>query len=458
MPHYEPLLEFEFRRRGALSAAEIAAALKISQPTASRLLSRVGRQIVRLGRGKLTSYAMARNIPPLGNAWPLYEIDAAGKPHRVGLLNALQPKLWALQQENPWETLRGNAFPLGLYPDFPWFLDDLRPQGFLGRAFAKSYGPALGLSPDPRLWNADQVAASLIRHGHDLPGSFVIGEAMLAIAQERMFDDRGMVPARSRAMHYPALADAALANEWPGSSAGGEQPKFTARIKDDNGSVRHVIVKFSGRLDRPEGRRWADLLIAEHLAATLLNQNGIPAACTKLVESDGRFFLESERFDRIESIGRCGLVSLLALDAAYFCEPYTPWTAAAGRLREEGWITEEDAARLTLLWWFGELIANADMHFGNVSLFLTPHRPLALAPVYDMLPMAYRPGSEGQLPEKPFSPPPPPPEAMPFWTAAVALAEQFWARLSQEPRVSAEFKSISARNSEVLVAYRRRFT
>lgn len=36
------------------------------------------------------------------------------------------------------------------------------------------------------------------------------------------------------------------------------------------------------------------------------------------------------------------------------------------------------------------------MHAGNLSFFLS-ERPLALAPVYDMLPMAYAPGSTGSM-------------------------------------------------------------
>jgi len=440
-----------------LSASEIGSALKISQPSVSRLLRQLGQKVVRLGRGKSTRYALAREIGSLGSEWPLYEIDVLGKPRRVGTLHALQPGQWCLRQEIPWDSLRADDFPLGLYPGLPWFLDDLRPQGFLGRTFALVFGRALGAPADPRSWSADLVVEALLRHGHDLPGSFVLGEAMLAEAQSRMLDTSDAVPVASRPAAYPKLADAMLAGGWPGSSAGGEQPKFTARLLEPGGGVRHVIVKFSGRAGRPADRRWADLLVAEHLAASLLSQAGVPAAQTAIIESDGRVFLESSRFDRAGNHGRRGMASLFSLNGAFFGEPTTPWIAAAKELREAGWISKEDAGRLALVWWFGNLIGNSDMHQGNVSLFLDRKRPLSLAPVYDMNPMLYRPDAEGGLPERLFAPSPPHPESMSAWLAALALAETFWLTLAGSSPVSAGFKAIAGRNGDLLSRHRKQF-
>jgi hypothetical protein len=52
----------------------------------------------------------------------------------------------------------------------------------------------------------------------------------------------------------------------------------------------------------------------------------------------------------------------------------------------------------TSFWRFGRLIANTDMHYGNAALILCERLPLQLGPVYDMLPMAYRPGAENMIP------------------------------------------------------------
>lgn len=453
----EPLIEFEFHRRGALTASELCAGLGVSQPTVSRLLARLGRRVIRLGRGRSTRYAMLREIAAHGADWPLYAIDPHGKPHHVGVLHSLQNRQWCLEQDEPWDALRGDDFQNGLYPDLPWFLDDLRPQGFLGRAFARTHSQALGFQADPRLWTADDVVTALLRFGQDLQGSFVIGEAMLIAVQAQRLNPPEPVSVDARAEVYPRLAESMLAGAWPGYSVAGEQPKFTACIRDHDQTLRHVIVKFSGGGGRPEDRRWADLLSAEHLAATLLSENGIPSADTCLVEAGGRVFLESRRFDREGEHGRRGLVSLAAVDGAFFGEPHTPWTAAARRLQSSGWLSAQDAERLTVLWWFGALIANTDMHYGNASLFLEKTRPLSLAPSYDMLPMLYRPDLEGTLPERQFNPPPPLPEALGAWSVAVKLAEVYWSRVAQAQNISAPFRAIAAQNEANLAKYRRQF-
>jgi DNA-binding transcriptional ArsR family regulator len=457
MKPVDPLLEFEFRKRGALTASDLCAALRISQPTLSRHLARLGGRIIRMGRGRSTRYAMAREVAGAESSWPLYTIDSHGRPNLAGVLHALQRGQWYLEQGQPWDALRGGDFPLGLYPDLPWFVDDLRPQGFLGRAFVRTYSRALGFPADLRSWSGDHVVSALLRFGQDLQGAFVIGEIMLTAVQDQVIHPPEAAPAAARAQMYPRLAEAMLAGDWPGSSAAGEQPKFVARIRGEDQSVRHVIVKFSGRAGRPEDRRWADLLAAEHIASALLSANGILAAETSLMEADGRVFLESRRFDREGEHGRRGLVSLAALDGAFFGEPHTPWTAAARRLQTAGWLTEEDARRLTILWWFGSLIANTDMHYGNVSLFLDRSRPLTLAPAYDMLPMLYRPDPEGALPERSFNPSPPLPESLGAWIVAVELAEIFWARVSTADSVSGPFRSIGARNREIVEKYGRHF-
>ncbi len=64
---------------------------------------------------------------------------------------------------------------------------------------------------------------------------------------------------------YGELAKAAAQGEIPGSSAGGEQPKFTAFAMTPDGP-RHVIVKFSEPDQGLVQEFWRDLLLAEHLA------------------------------------------------------------------------------------------------------------------------------------------------------------------------------------------------
>lgn len=452
------MVEVELRARGALSAEELCIALGVSQPTISRLLSHMGaRKLIRLGRGRSVRYALAREIGGKAGRVPVYTLDEAGRAQLFGWLEALEARQWCVAQESPWESLYGRLFRGGLFPGLPWFLDDLRPQGFLGRAFARQHGSDLGVSPDPRDWRADDIVLALTRYGQDLPGAFILGDAMLGAVQERLIGGVNVIPVAGREHVYPVRAEAALTGEWPGSSAAGEQPKFTACLADAGGGLRHVIVKFSGSGGRPEDQRWSDLLVAEHLASVVLAEQGIPAAETCLLESGGRRFLESTRFDRVGAHGRRGVVSLMALDSAFYGSMDTPWTAAAERLFRDRRLTAADAGRLSALWWFGTLIGNTDMHYGNVSLFLGPDLPFSLAPCYDMLPMMYRPGLEGALSDKLLTPLPPPPQAVPVWTQASAWAQLYWSRVAEFPALSTGFRAIAGQNAITLGQYRERF-
>ena len=375
----------------------------------------------------------------------------------MGQLHALAEGQWYLQQDPAWETLRSEEFRDGIYPDLPWFLQDMRPRGFLGRMLARQVASELGTPEDPRDWGSDDIVHFLLVLGSDLSGSFVLGQRALGAAQSDIMNGRKVIDCASREQAYPALADAVTGGKISGSSAAGEQPKFTVRVRADNADIYDVIVKFSGRGGRPEDRRWADLLVAEDVANSILIEAGIPCASTEILQGEGRCFLESVRFDRTVASGRVGVVTLEAFDAAFFGESATRWTDAAGRCRRANWLSDEDATRLETVWWFGNLIGNTDMHYGNASLFLKADRPLSLAPVYDMVPMLYRPGIEGHLPTEPISPIPPPPEALSVWTEAAVRAEKFWSRLAGHDRVSPSFSDISASCADVVARMRSRF-
>ena len=328
----------------------------------------------------------------------------------------------------------------------PWFLDDLRPQGFLGRTFARRYGALLGVGNDPVNWSERAVAESLFKFGSDLPGGFVFGREALAGALQSFHHEN--ISAESRRDVYPRLASEALAGGLPRSSAGGEQPKFTANVEKSDG-VHSVIVKFSPPLSKPEGQRWSDLLAAEAMASTVLAEAGFETAETECFDAGGRRFLEVTRFDRTRKGGRIPFVSLSAHDAAFFGEMNTPWSDAAERLHSQGWLNRMDADRLASLWRFGCLIANTDMHYGNAALVLSERSPLRLAPVYDMLPMAYRPGAENMLPGLSE-------EAIALARTETAatpereLAAKFWKIVSNADQVSETFRQISRAHAAAL--------
>lgn len=449
-------LEAFLHRGGSHTNAEICLALGVSQPTVSRALAALGDRIVRIGRGRASRYALVRDVARAGHEWPLYRVDAAGRAEHLGQLSALHREGFHLAASRSLPVFTHGEFALGLFPGLPWFLDDQRPQGFLGRAFAQRVAADIGAPSDLQRWQPEDVLLGLLLHGHDLPGNLVLGEPALQRALQQSLSLDGTLPVSKRESRYPEQADAALRGEFAGSSAGGEQPKFLAALSEADG-VREVIVKFSERRSTPAGMRWSDLLRCECIAAAVLRAHGQPAARTELVEADGRMFLESTRFDRTPQRGRHGFVSLAALDAAFHGHGRIDWWRYAVQLQREGWIDADNARHLRVMGWFGVLIGNSDMHLGNAGLMLTDARPLALAPAYDMLPMMFRPASTGEVIEREFTITLPTPEQQSDWSEAAVAALGFWDAVVASAEVSESFRVIAANARETVARATQQF-
>ncbi len=430
------------RSRGPQAAGVIANELGISQPTVSRLISDAGSRIVRIGRARATRYAVAHEIARSGSHWPLYRIDVDGKPHTLGDLHALHGDGFFFEPNGSRPALMHGDFASGLFPGLPWFLEDQRPQGFLGRSFARRVAGEIGAPQDVLRWRADDIVLALLGHGDDAPGDLVLGEASLQKALQEIIAPTDTIGQDQRPTRYPELAEAALRGEDVGSSAGGEQAKFAVTLQSGE-SMTSVIVKFSESTQTRAGRRWADLLICEHHASEVLLQSALPAAHNEIIEAQGRVFLQSTRFDRTQSLGRHGFVSLAALDAAFYGTGNTDWWRLAPRLAHDGWLDDADAHRLRVISWFGLLIGNSDMHLGNAALHLADQRPLGLTPVYDMLPMHFRPANSGEVVERRYEIVLPAPEQKADWLDAAPMARKFWQRIADEPRISHPFQAIA---------------
>ncbi|TVP80016.1 MAG: hypothetical protein EA353_04940 [Puniceicoccaceae bacterium] len=100
---------------------------------------------------------------------------------------------------------------------------------------------------------------------------------------------------------------------------------------------------------------------------------------------------------------------------------------------------------------FGELIANTDMHFGNLSYFLPDEAPYPLAPVYDMLPMQFPPAAPARSSSAASSPPSPNPKTRPPPEEKVAHASSVsrscwtrWTRSGEARRVTASRIALKA--------------
>jgi hypothetical protein len=424
---------------GASSAAELMQALGVSQTTVSKALRALERsqRVLRIGSTRGARYALRQPVAGIGSQWPIYRIDERGSPQELGSLNAIRRDSYCVT--------RGPGRIPGVFQGLPYYLQDARPAGFLGRAIPTAF-PELGLPSRVVDWTDEHFLIYLTQYGADSSGDLVVGVGALDryLAAVNL---PAVVPAQNRAAQYPAFAAAAMAGSPPGSSANGEHPKFTACIAEGERRT-HVIVKFSPPRSTPAGQRWSDLLTAEYLAHRVLEEDGIAACSSRLLEYGERVFLECDRFDRIGADGRRGVVSLYALDAARYGQ-LDSWTACAERLGADSLLSTEDVERIRFLDAFGSLIANTDRHFGNVTLFDRYLGPFELAPVYDMLPMLFAP-QDGQLVPRQFEMISARAAWLSVWAPARSLAESYWDRLAQDLRMSEDFKQLSHQSLAVL--------
>ena len=411
--------------RGPLSSVELQSLTGRSQPTLSRALRALGGRVVALGQGKATRYGVPQPIRGLVAQHPLWWTHENGSTERWGLLTFLASD--ALHVGAPGIDLISRG-------QLPWFLAPLKLQGFLGRAWALR----LGLDREPERWPLEQVLYAALRVD-DAIGALSIGEPIGEIVPE------APVEPTARAAHYDTLAADVWATLPAGSSAGGEQSKFLTGLA----SGQRVLVKFSPPRGTPFGERWHDLLHAEALALQVLGEHGVRVAKARILESATRTYLESTRFDRFgpHGLGRRHLVALDAIHAHFVGGTRQNWAATCDALAVQRRLAPADAAAVRALFDFGHLIGNTDMHFGNLSLWADDlaNPRFALAPLYDMLPMRWRPdGFHGLQDYAPFDVPRragPPDNG---GTSPRTVARAFWQRAAGCPALSGALRHTAA--------------
>lgn len=426
-----------------LPARQLLERLGISRATLMRAVRELGPQVVSRGRARRTAYAARRALRGSLPALPLYRIDQDGQAHEVAKLFPIYPAGCVLDGSEPLDWPLDADMQDGWFEGLPYFLDDMRPQGFLGRHFARHHAALLQVSTDPKVWSEDDTLHALTLLGSDQPGNYVLGEPALRQWLAHSQQDARPLVENQVVAAYPLMAEEAMTRGASGSSAGGEFPKFTA-FREVAGKPTHVIVKFSGSDGAPGTVRWSDLLVCEHLAlCTVAEHLGLDAAVSRIHQAGGRTFLEVERFDRHGSLGRSPVCSWAALNSAMFGLAGKPWPEGGAALFKQGLIDTGRLAAMQRLWLFGQLIANTDMHDGNLSF-----RPgLQLAPVYDVLPMGYAPLRGVELSSRDFEPLLPLPAERDAWLAAARAAEHFWVAANGDARISEDFRSICGQNA-----------
>jgi hypothetical protein len=434
-----PLSIREYLERGPSTSKEIQAATGLNQSAVARQLKELGDNIIRLKGGRSPRYALTRNAFGGNNKLPLSIVDAYGNTVLAAYLRPLIPGGFFVEPATGMPLLLLGVNKDGLYKDLPYFLFDLCPQGFLGRQIAKEMAARSDDFPDdPRRWNTNHIGSYLISNSDDLPGNLKFGEQALLRVRRK--------PVIVSDEDYPSLAESVMSGVIPGSSAGGEQPKFTAF---SGNSSSHVIVKFSPKGDNDVARRWRDILITEYHATEAIHSKNYPAAETRLIEVDGRLFLESQRFDRSGEHGRMSMISLHSIDAEFTGIGHS-WPQVFRALHTKNLVSRQHVFDAEFLWYFGRLINNTDMHLGNLSLAIEGN-VFRLLPLYDMCSMGFAPRSSGDVP--PYNFVPTVPKIVNISEDVINdiknMARDFWERVRNDERISAEFKNYLERGNPI---------
>lgn len=369
-----------------LSAVQLAAATGKSQSSISLALGKLGERVHRMGAARSTRYALKKDILGLAAEQSIVFTDSAGNMQMWGLLTHLHGScIFAA-------PLLGHSFSPA--PKLPWFLTPLQPQGFLGRQYAR-------LRPDfpsdPEQWSLSQTLYMVTQYAHNAPGAFDLGSPM-----GRVIDEVSPHTAQRLAQYDTRAVQ--VGHKFPaGSSAGGEQPKFMSEYSTDQG-WQHCIVKYTPPHCTPFGDRWRALLLLEELALRTLSAHLVKAATTQILHSSQRTYLESRRFDRLGMEGRQHVVAIAALHDEFVGGPWQTWVHTSAALAQKGLITEHELQQIVRIFAFGHYVGNTDMHSGNLSFFVDDviTVTIRLAPVYDMLPMMWRPDiHQGTLSDSP---------------------------------------------------------
>lgn len=421
-----------------MNSKELIQGLNVSQPTLSRLLNAMGHEIVVMGKGRATCYGLPRKVHGKESRFPVYTIDSRGDAHLHGHLTAIQGgQYW-------WEDNRAQG---EVFNQIPWFLHDLRLNGYGGRLFAYRQAEKLNLPRKLTDWNDDDTLFASSIHGDNRIGNIIVGEESLAryLSQSRSVPEP--LEKDSRAWVYPQLAQKTLAGELASTQIGGEQPKFSVSV-NDHSTPCHMLVKFSPASDSEESRRYADLLICEHLALEAIGVAGKNAVRSRLIIAGKQVFLCLKRFDRRGILGRLPAISLRALHARIQA-PCDNWIDASLRLEKHRLVSSESAKKLRWLSLFSDFIGNTNQHFGNVSLIPHKNDHYIFAPFYGTRPTLYEPIS-GEISQRIFTPPTIRNEVAAERETALEAAIFFWKSAAIDKRISPEFRQICYENCEIL--------
>lgn len=131
------LLIRTLRLQHRMPASRLLGELRVSRPTLMRALRAAGPSVLSIGRARRTSCVARRALRGSDAALPVYRVDVRGGSVQVARMHLAYPDGCVLEQ------LEGLEWPVdadtrdGWFEGIPYPMQDLRPEGFLGRAFAR---------------------------------------------------------------------------------------------------------------------------------------------------------------------------------------------------------------------------------------------------------------------------------------------------------------------------------
>lgn len=140
---------------------------------------------------------------------PLFRIDAEGRLHEDGRVHLAYPKGTRLEGAMLSHRPLADEMRDGWFEGLPYMLQDLRPEGFLGRAFARAHAGVLQVAEDARNGSDDDVLHALTLLGAGPSGCDIVGEAAYRLWTERAASRMHAIEDAEIARAYPELARAA---------------------------------------------------------------------------------------------------------------------------------------------------------------------------------------------------------------------------------------------------------
>ncbi len=142
----------EIQRATPARAADVAARLGVGLATLHRMLKERPAEVFAVGSSANRRYAVRRPLRGQRAPLPVYFVDERGQGHVAGSLELIAPSGSHLD-------LRAMGWPVtnettGWWEGLPDPIYDMRPQGFLGRNFARWVHADLGVPVNPSAWGA----------------------------------------------------------------------------------------------------------------------------------------------------------------------------------------------------------------------------------------------------------------------------------------------------------------